>query len=359
MPLDEIKWCTRIIEGGPIQRALVYCLCLLVIGFPHNIYSPLFEATSLNSLATMRADKPCFLIFQGFIGPTINSSTVKELSLHVDALPCTLGRAPTSLKGPGLGKHLLVDEGDTTLSREHANLTWNSVKGCYEIECLSKNGIVINNVRILKGQVAEVHLNTALRLGSARLYTSLPVGLVEGPLVVKEKVVKKRKTPSSTAATNSAVTATTNSAAFDGNDWIESGDCGTGNTGGGGGGQAPASKRAKADPSDKASSTSGGSSDAGGDSKYFLMLTQAFASGDLPEGPEGASRGNTQAQLNSWITGMDVGGGGNGVAGKMQNACVLHCDLIYVAICRDANPNPNLLPLPPYPLPFRYCHCPP
>ena len=275
----------------------------------------------------MSADKPSCLIFQGFIGPTMNSSTVKELSLHVDALPCTLGRAPSSLKGPGLGKHLLVDEGDTTLSREHAKLTWSSVKGCYEIECLSKNGIVINNVRILKGQVAEVHLNTALRLGAARLYTSLPVGLVEGPLVEKEKVVKKRKTPSSAAAADSAASA--------GNDWIESGDSGTGNTGG----QAPASKRAKADPSDKASSTSGGSSDAGGDSKYFLMLAQAFASGDLPEGPEGASRGNTQAQLNSWIAGTDVGGAGRErreAAGKMQSVCVLRCDLIYVVICRDA-----------------------
>jgi hypothetical protein len=263
----------------------------------------------------MRADKPSFLIFQGVVGPTPNSSAVKELRLHVDALPCTLGRAPSYTKGPGLGKHLLVNDADTTLSREHANLTWNNVKGCFEIECLSKNGIVINNVRILKGQVAEIHLNTALRLGAARLYTSLPVGLLEGPPEEKEKVVKKRKAPSSTAAASVAGTATMSSAASAGSD---RGEAASGAGGGeGGGGNAPAAKKAKTDPSERAGSSSGGSGDAGGDSKYYLMLTQAFASGDLPVGPEGDDRGNTQAQLNAWIAGTH----GHVCGGTVQRVC--------------------------------------
>jgi len=246
----------------------------------------------------MRAERASFLIFQGVIGPTIISSAVRELTLYVDALPCTLGRAPTLMKGPGQGKHVLVDEGDTTLSREHANISWNNAKGCYEIECLSKNGIVINNVRVKKGETSELHMNAALRLGAARVYTSLPVGLVEGPPEEKEKekVAKKRKAPMPSNAAQAMASAST------GNDPETAGNAGTTAT-------QPAAKKAKSDPSNAADKASS-SSDAG-DSKYFIMLTQAFASGDLPEGPEGPNGGHTQAQLNAWIAdnlGIDVNG---------------------------------------------------
>jgi len=244
----------------------------------------------------MRSDRASFLIFHGVIGPTIVYPSTRELTLCVDALPCTLGRAPTSMRGPGQGKHLLVDDGDTTLSREHANISWNNTKGCFEIECLSKNGIVINNVRVKKGETSEIHMNTAIRLGAARLYTSLPVGLVEGP--AEEKVVKKRKAPAPGPApastAQSAATLSAGSAAA-GND--EETDV-----------PAtlplplPAAKRTKANLAWPSAADKAGGSDAGQDSKYFIMLTQAFASGDLPVGPEGPAGGHTQAQLNAWVS---------------------------------------------------------
>lgn len=121
----------------------------------------------------MRSQVPAYALFAGKVGPTSNSQIVRDVVLPITSLPTSLGRAPN------VDGHLMVDEGDSTLSREHLRVNFNPLKGCYEIACLSKNGAIVDKIRIKKGEVAEVHANSAVRLGSARMYFTVPVDFVE------------------------------------------------------------------------------------------------------------------------------------------------------------------------------------
>ncbi len=122
----------------------------------------------------MRSQVPAYALFAGKVGPTSNSQIVRDVVLPITSLPTSLGRAPN------VDGHLMVDEGDSTLSREHLRVNFNPLKGCYEVACLSKNGAIVDKIRIKKGEVAEVHANSAVRLGSARMYFTVPVDFVEG-----------------------------------------------------------------------------------------------------------------------------------------------------------------------------------
>jgi hypothetical protein len=209
----------------------------------------------------MRVDSPCYMVFSGMVGPTAQSLAVRELTILIDSLPCTLGRAPNAPLTP-TGKHFLIDDGDTTLSREHASISWNAPLGCFEISCLSKNGIVVNNARVKKGETAVIRSNSALRMGAARLYVSLPIDFVEGP--EEEKTPKKRKPVASGDQ--------------DSESWIDGGQV----------------KKLRLDNQPLTSAEKEKNNES--DSKYFQMLAQAFASGDI------SAEGCTQAQICTWIS---------------------------------------------------------
>ena len=69
----------------------------------------------------------------------------REFDLGIGALPVTLGRAPTKTDNPPY--HLTLDANDSTLSREHVRIESKGGKK-FEIVCMSKNGAVVNKVKI-------------------------------------------------------------------------------------------------------------------------------------------------------------------------------------------------------------------
>jgi hypothetical protein len=123
----------------------------------------------------MRSSKSCYLLFKGKNGPTASNPVVKDMIWYVTSLPCTLGRAPD---GPS---KVMINQDDSTLSRDHVEVNWSNIKSCYELTCLSKNGCVLNGQRLFKGSASSIHSNDAIRIGAARFYVSLPSDLLEGP----------------------------------------------------------------------------------------------------------------------------------------------------------------------------------
>jgi hypothetical protein len=102
------------------------------------------------------------------------------VSITVDRLPpggLILGRAdnsPTHL-------NLNVDnEANSTISREHFRLDWNGDDGLFALEVLSKNGVVVDQIRYEKGMVVSLKPKAAIRAGNAHLYW-LPAKTPKGP----------------------------------------------------------------------------------------------------------------------------------------------------------------------------------
>ncbi len=96
----------------------------------------------------------------------------REFDLGIGALPVTLGRAPAKTDNPPY--HLTLDANDSTLSREHVRIESKGGKK-FEIVCMSKNGAVVNKVKIFKEERAALAHNTPVRIGGSRFYVVLPV----------------------------------------------------------------------------------------------------------------------------------------------------------------------------------------
>lgn len=107
----------------------------------------------------------------------------------VSELPCYLGR--TQLREGG---GIVIDSTDTLLSRQHVKITW-SQSGGWKLYCLSKNGCTVNKKKYEKDEVAALHNGSAIRIGNARLYFTLPV-LEENSLSESRKRVHSETAPS-------------------------------------------------------------------------------------------------------------------------------------------------------------------
>ena len=87
----------------------------------------------------------------------------------VKALPCYLGRALSKESGC-----IVVDSTDTLLSRQHVQIAWTPKNG-WKLVCLSKNGCTVDKKKYEKDGVASLVNGSAIRLGNARLYFTLPI----------------------------------------------------------------------------------------------------------------------------------------------------------------------------------------
>ena len=87
----------------------------------------------------------------------------------VKALPCYLGRALSKESGC-----IVVDSTDTLLSRQHVQIAWTPKNG-WKLVCLSKNGCTVDKKRYEKDGTAPLFNGSAIRIGNARLYFTLPV----------------------------------------------------------------------------------------------------------------------------------------------------------------------------------------
>lgn len=104
----------------------------------------------------------------GRIGANNDDDSAQKEFL-VSELPCYLGR--TLLKEGG---GIVIDSTDTLLSRQHVKITW-SQSGGWKLYCLSKNGCTVNKKKYEKDEIASLYNGSAIRIGNARLYFTLPV----------------------------------------------------------------------------------------------------------------------------------------------------------------------------------------
>ena len=122
---------------------------------------------------------------EGRVGLSEDDDTSKREFL-ITELPCTLGRAQI-----GEGGSIVIDCNDVLLSRQHVQITWSQEAGWLLI-CLSKNGCTVDKKRY--GRAAEINLKngSAIRIGNARLYFTLPVVEDATPEISPTSGSKKR-----------------------------------------------------------------------------------------------------------------------------------------------------------------------
>mmetsp|Transcript_36280 Transcript_36280/g.94348 ORF Transcript_36280/g.94348 Transcript_36280/m.94348 type:complete len:256 (-) Transcript_36280:395-1162(-) len=86
----------------------------------------------------------------------------------IPTLSCTLGR------GDEVDVKLLQDK---LISRHHATVSYNFEKGFFEIECLGRNGVVLNGNKLGKGEKVRLPTQQKLEFGKKELYALLPIGV--------------------------------------------------------------------------------------------------------------------------------------------------------------------------------------
>jgi predicted component of type VI protein secretion system len=123
---------------------------------------------------------------EGRVGVSDDDDDSKREFL-ITELPCSLGRAQCSEGGS-----IVIDCNDVLLSRQHVQITWSQEAG-WILTCLSKNGCTVDKKRY--GKAAEIGLRngSAIRIGNARLYFTLPlVEDIVGALSSPDGSSKKR-----------------------------------------------------------------------------------------------------------------------------------------------------------------------
>ena len=108
------------------------------------------------------------MAFARLVGRNGPEEDFKEVLFLVDRTPLTLGRMNSDTC-------VSINSADTTLSRHHAELSWNASEGVFQIKCLSKNGMVVDRRKVASGQIATLKQHSAIRLGASRLYFQLPI----------------------------------------------------------------------------------------------------------------------------------------------------------------------------------------
>lgn len=104
----------------------------------------------------------------GRVGTNSDDEASKREFL-IRVLPCCLGRALSKDGGS-----IVVDVNDTLLSRQHVQIEWSQNSG-WKLVCLSKNGCTVDKKRIEKDGTAPLLNGSAIRIGNARLYFTLPI----------------------------------------------------------------------------------------------------------------------------------------------------------------------------------------
>ena len=94
----------------------------------------------------------------------------QELEKFLTNFPVKLGRAPDD------GGKTSIQIGDNkSISREHACVDWNSEKGHFEVKCVGKNGITVDQMLYKPENVpAPLRQNSAVKIGGTRFYFLLP-----------------------------------------------------------------------------------------------------------------------------------------------------------------------------------------
>lgn len=156
------------------------------------------EATALPAEPPKPEAKPFmkdeyYLKISGRVDP-VNSDSYREFEYGVGNYPITMGRAVKRLDNPPY--HLNLDPDDTLLSREHLKIDWNKALKCFEIECLSKNGIIVNKKRLNKSEKTELNHDSAIRAGTAKFYVNYPLPELDKKASLAA-APKKRKSESS------------------------------------------------------------------------------------------------------------------------------------------------------------------
>lgn len=203
-----------------------------------------------------------YLKISGRVDP-VNSDSYREFEYGVGNYPITMGRAVKRLENPPY--HLNLDPDDTLLSREHLKIDWNPALKCFEIECLSKNGIIVNKKRLNKSEKTELNHVSAIRAGTAKFYVNYPLPELDKKASLAA-APKKRKLESVSEAKKSTK-------ALGAVDSASKKSGGKGEGGGGSGGSGPHKIR------------------------YQKMLNAAFESNEIPL----VSGGALQKDLVEWI----------------------------------------------------------
>eukprot|EP01084_Bolivina_argentea_P208807 355855_1 len=81
-----------------------------------------------------------------------------------------LGRSDT--KGSKLNENFLGIGTYKTISREHGELKWNSLKKCWDLRVLGKRGVCSNTHKIEKGKIVSLPMDrpTPLKMGESKFY---------------------------------------------------------------------------------------------------------------------------------------------------------------------------------------------
>ena len=81
-----------------------------------------------------------------------------------------LGRAEELPDGVVEGEQICIGQGESTLSRHHAEIDWNEETSSFCIRCTSKNGIIVDKKAYSNGLVAPLTEKSAVRMGAVRFY---------------------------------------------------------------------------------------------------------------------------------------------------------------------------------------------
>ena len=120
---------------------------------------------------------------EGRVGLSDDEASKREFL--ITELPCSLGRS-TVAGGGGI----VIDGNDVLLSRQHVEITWSQTAG-WLLVCLSKNGCTVDKKRYGKDAQIALRNGSAIRIGNARLYFTLPV--VEAIVAVTPLPLESKK----------------------------------------------------------------------------------------------------------------------------------------------------------------------
>ncbi|OMJ84956.1 hypothetical protein SteCoe_13865 [Stentor coeruleus] len=94
----------------------------------------------------------------------------KEISCIIQYTEVILGRT-----NPKNKKECFIPLGDhKKISRKHAKIFWNTDKGCFQIQNIGKNPIIVNKVDVLSNEIVDLLGKTPIKIGPACFYFLLP-----------------------------------------------------------------------------------------------------------------------------------------------------------------------------------------
>ena len=105
--------------------------------------------------------------FAKLLGKTGDNEMIKKF---ITNYPVKLGRTKED------GEECRIQIGTSkSISREHAVIDWNPDNGSFEIKCLGKNGITVNQMLYKPDNIpAPLKQHSAIKIGDSRFYFLLP-----------------------------------------------------------------------------------------------------------------------------------------------------------------------------------------